>query len=455
MEKLLLREVILATSGMAVIRDDSIEINRVVIDSRKVNPGDLFFAIEGENLDGHDYVISAIEKGAFAVVASRAKQKDDFKNLPMIYVEDTTKALGLLSHYYLKKLKKPVVAVTGSVGKTSTKEMIFAALSAELNVHKTKGNFNNEWGLPLTLFEATSAHDVIVLEMGMCGLGEIKYLTEIAPPDVAVITNIGISHIERLGSQENILKAKWEIIEGMKADGRAIINHDDPFLRNAALHMKDNCIRVGLGKENDFYAHEVESLGEDGVRFTLKHLDEAYPVKLSAMGSHQVTNSLIALACADLFKIPLEKAILKLKSTETVDYRMKLIVKKGVKYLDDAYNASTDSMCASLNVLKEVAKEGRAIALLGNMLELGALASQEHEKVGKCCASLNLDFVGVIGENAQDLVRGLKEKQAYQIFKSHEEMVTFLRGYLKASDVVLVKGSRSMAMEKVIQLMGE
>lgn len=450
MESLSLIEVIKAVCGQCPLAIEDTRINHVSTDSRKVERGNLYIALEGELFDGHDFVQDAIAKGAVAVIVS--KPVEAVKNAVVILVENTLTALWQLATYYREQLAKPVVAITGSVGKTSTKDMVATILSAKYHIHKSQGNFNNHIGMPMTILGLEKNHDAIVVEMGMRGFGEIRTLTHIAKPSIAMITNIGLSHIERLESQENILKAKLEIVEGLDENGVLILNANDPLLAHVEQSITQRIVYIGVDTPADYMAHTVEDLGEEGVHFKIKLKNQEYDVQIPAVGKHNVYNVLFGIACGIELGMSPEEILEGIKKYQPEKMRLNLIEKDGIKFINDSYNASPDSMRAALQVLGSLAKGGRAIAILGNMFELGHMASSAHYDVGKMCVENNVDFTAIIGENAKDIALGISDSEKYKIFDTHEAIVLYMKESLRMGDVVLVKGSRGMQMERILEL---
>lgn len=450
MESIFLKEIVNAVDGECKYNFNNILIHRVSTDSRKVKNGDLFIALEGENFDGHDYIESAYENGAIAVIVSKPVMIH--QDIAVILVENTLKALQQLSAYYRIKLSKPVIAVTGSVGKTSTKNMIATILSAKYAVHKSQGNFNNHIGLPLTVLGLENHHDSMVVEMGMRGLGEISELTHIAKPSIAVITNIGISHIERLGTRENILKAKLEIVEGLDDNGVLILNANDPLLNKVDRHLAKKVIYIGVDTDADYTAYCISDDGEHGVSFKVKLEGKEYDVEIPAVGIHNVYNVLFGIACAVELGLTPEEILKGIKKYQPEDMRLNIIEKDGIKFINDCYNSSPDSMRAALQVLNSLASDKRSIAIIGNMFELGDMASTAHYDIGTMCNEFGVDFSAIIGDNANDVARGIGDDDKYKIFDNHEDIIRYLKEMLKRGDFVLVKGSRGMKMEKVLDL---
>lgn len=445
-----LDKVMTATGGKYDFAYKNVLINHVSTDSRKINNGDLFIALEGEIFDGHDFIENAIQNGASAIIVSRPVMVQ--QEVPIIQVENTLRALWQLSAFYRQKFSKPVIAVTGSVGKTSTKDMIAAILSAKYHVHKSQGNFNNHIGLPLTILGLENNHDVMVVEMGMRGFGEIRELTHISKPSIAIITNIGLSHIERLKTQESILEAKLEIVEGLEDKGILLLNANDPLLRKIDKNIAKRVIYVGVDTDADYTAFDVVDHGEEGVNFNVNLVGKKYMVHIPTIGRHNVYNALFGIACGIELGMKPEEILTGIENYRPEKMRLNIIKMDGIKFINDSYNASPDSMKAALQVLRSVAGDNRTIAIIGNMLELGEMAGTAHHDVGKMCNELDINFTAIIGENSDDIAKGIGDSSRYRIFRTHDEIVQFFKGTLKKGDVVLIKGSRGMKMEKILDL---
>ncbi len=415
-------------------------------DTRRLKEGELFVALQGAR-DGHDFVPAALEKGAAAVLASKPMGED----IPAIYVEDTTLALQSLAKGYRECLNLTCVGITGSVGKTTTKEMIAAVLEQGYVTQKTAENFNNGIGLPVSVLGLREDCRGAVLEMGMNHFGEIAALTAIAQPDIALITNIGTMHIENLGSREGILQAKLEILQGLRPGGKVIFWGDDEYLSKVAENY--GALTYGFGAHNDVRATDLAET-QAGLRFTLHAKNRSFPVELPAAGEHNVLNALAAatvgLLCG-LEEAQIQKALGNFRNT---GMRQNIYTKKGIRIIEDCYNAGPESMAAALEVLKKA--PGRKIAALGGMLELGELAPRAHYAVGQKAAEL-CDALFAYGENSEEYVRGAKDAglTRAQAFPSHEALAQALKETLQEGDSLLVKGSRGMKMEKVLQLMEE
>ncbi len=417
----------------------------VAIDNRKVTPGSLFFCIKGDRFDGHDFAAKAVEAGAVAVVAEHALPL----SVPVLVVKDTRTALLQLAAYYRAKLPVYCVGVTGSVGKTSTKDMIAAVLSAEENTLKTEGNFNNEIGLPLTLFGLQKSHSAAVIEMGMSHFGEIARLSKTAQPDVGVITNIGVSHIENLGSQKGILQAKLEILEGMRPDAPLVLNGDDPLL--STLSLSRPVIRFGFGEGCSVRAHSVNC---DGLKTTFVIAFDGGEVtaEIPTVGEHHVKNALAAFAVGRLRGRAPQSLADAMSRYRSSGMRQKLTPFRGGTVIEDCYNASPDSMRAALGVLRQLPVTGRRIAVLGDMLELGERSAVYHREVGQFAAR-HADLLYCYGDFAEAMAEGAKSAGMTEVYcyRDKKALAKELIGLVQSGDAVLFKASRGMRLEEVIQ----
>ncbi|MBR2278508.1 MAG: UDP-N-acetylmuramoyl-tripeptide--D-alanyl-D-alanine ligase [Eubacterium sp.] len=429
-----------------------VDIFDVNTDTRTTKAGDLFIALVGEKFDGHDYVSKAVESGAVAVVCSKPVDTD----VPVIMVPDTLKALQQIAAYYISTLGVKVVAVTGSNGKTTTRNMITRVLQTKYNVYSTKKNFNNEIGLPKSVLELDNTYDIAVLEMGMNHLGEISTLTNIAKPDVAVITNIGKAHIGNLGSQENICKAKFEILEGLKSGGTVVLNADDPYLF-AADKKGFNTAFIGFDKSKGtvLTAENIKSSGE-GTRFTVDYNGEKTDGYIPLPGKYNVANLLEAVYCGIHFGVDVKAALDSVSDYAPEAMRTDVIEKNGISIIRDYYNSSPDSARVGLETLATYNKSGKKFALLGEMLELGEYSAAEHKKLGELCALHNLDGVFFIGKDYVEFGEGMPEKSITCDAAERDYFLDKIKefansGILTAGDVVLVKGSRGMKMEEAYE----
>lgn len=454
MEPVRLAEVLRAVKG--TLFSGNLEkgvITGVSIDSRNVKPGDLFFAFPGKRVDGHSFVGAALARGAQgAVVSKPVEVKSD---CTLIFVSDTFTALRDLAQYYRTLFQLPVVAVTGSTGKTTTKDLVAGVLSVRYRVLKTEGNQNNEIGLPLTVLSLEKWHEALVLEMAMRGRGEIATLCQISKPNIGAITNIGKTHLERLGSQEEIAEAKGELLHFLLPDGCAVLNGCDPWQLCLAGRMQGNVIFYGEGEKFPVSAFDIKSRGLEGVDFFLRTPKGKTECFLPLPGKHNVFNALAAAAVGHLFGLmPLEIAQ-GLASASITGMRMR--VREGIcgsRIIDDTYNASPASMEAALQILASVPEKKRSVAVLGDMYELGWYTIPGHREVGRAAAELKIDRLFTIGSLAREIAEGAREKGMdrgkIEVFSDKKEVVSFLRAFLKEGDLVLVKGSRALKMEEIV-----
>ena len=414
-------------------------------DSRSVKPGQLFVALEGVR-DGHDFIPAALAAGAAAVLCSHSG--GDF---PAIVVKDTRKALGDIAREERKRLNVKVVGVTGSVGKSTTKEMIVGILSQKYRTGKTPVNHNNDIGMPMAILALPEDTEVAVLEMGMNHFGEMAYLTSIAAPDIAVITHIGTMHIEHLGSREGILHAKLEILQGLRPGGHLIYNGDEPLLWN--LRGSGSTAPHYFGLENPAcdVKGSVRQEAEGCTELAVTAGEESFQVCLPVEGRHFVSDALAAVAVARLLEVPVEGIRQGLAGFRSMEGRQEIYEAGGYTIIRDCYNAGPESMAASLTVLGK--KNGRRIAVLGDMLELGVCTQAEHYRVGRIAAG-KCDLLLALGKNAGRVVNGaitggMRPVDA-MAFDSAPELVRVLRAKARPGDIILFKGSRGMKMEQVL-----
>ncbi len=445
-EALLVEEIVKATGGTLIRGELTDTVKGISIDSRTLESDTLFIPIKGENFDGHTFIKDVCN----ACLGYLTEQDDECEEGFCIKVESTKKALLDLASYYRSKFQVTVVGVTGSVGKTTTKEFIYSVLSEYGPTLKTEGNFNNEIGLPLTLFGLKSTHKLAVIEMGMSAFGEIERLSRCAKPDIAVITNIGTSHIEYLGSQEGILKAKLEILKGLKPGGKLIVNGDDEYLSSEDVLYDRICVGIN-SCENDIIAKNVTP-DDEGITFKVDN--EEY--RINIIGVHNVYNALVSIAagrCIGIDNNAIKKGLAKFKSD---GIRQNILKLKKCTIVNDCYNASPQSMCASLEVLKSIAKENRKIAVLGDMKELGERSANYHFEVGAYAAQKKCaDVLLLIGEHSQHIADGAisygLSSENVHIFETNDEMIEFLKSFIEIDDNLLVKGSRAMKLEVIAE----
>ncbi len=442
-------EVLNITGGRLLSGKGEGLISSVTTDSRKAQTGSLFVAICGNNVDGHKFLKDVSEKGA--VCALTEKETDYEGEMNVILVPNSVKAMGKIAHLIMKKLSVPSIAITGSVGKTTTRDMTYAVVNAKYNTLKNQGNFNNEIGVPLTIFEADEKTEAAVIEMGMDNFGEIDALSAITQPDVSIITNIGMSHIERLGSQENIYKAKSEIFYNTKPNGVVILNGDDKILMSHKKEIAQRVITVGvLNKEATFIAENIVS-DEKSVSFTAKGLGHKIDVNLPVPGEHNVINALLAVATGIYYLVPDEKISEALSNFTLTGMRMDIIKSGKITIIDDCYNAAPASVCAALSVLSK--QEGRKVAILGDIAALGEFSFSAHKNLGAEVVKNEIDLLITIGENAKFIAEGAFENgmdsENFVSFSTTGEAISALGAIIKNNDVVLVKASRVMGLERV------
>ncbi len=460
----LLEEILKATGGKLLQGREGTSFPRISTDSRTIAEGELFIALKGERFDGHHFAIEALRKKAGGVMVEEEKARDIRWNgywpRAVIAVKDTLRALGDIARERRRRFGTSVVAITGSNGKTTTKEMISACLEKTFPVLKTEGNLNNLIGLPMTLLRLTEKERVVVLEMGMSVPGEIRRLTEIAEPDVGLITNIDKVHLEGVGCVERVKEEKGELFRRMRRDGTILVNQDDPRVVDLASEFMGQRITFGVKHPADVMAKEIRLEGAAGTSFTLVMEGKALRMTIPFLGRHFVSNALCAVATASLFGIELEKVKEALEHLGPTPMRMEILRLKGGGWLvNDSYNANPRSMELALEILSESKGTGRAIAVLGDMLELGDYSVEAHQTIGRRVAELSIDFLLALGEEAPVLVEsairnGLDPEKA-KVMESHSEAIAWLKRIVRDGDWILVKGSRRMAMEKIANgLMG-
>jgi UDP-N-acetylmuramoyl-tripeptide--D-alanyl-D-alanine ligase len=435
-------------------------IRGISIDSRSLKKGSLFVAVPGERFDGHEFVKDAVDRGAqAAVVAGNRWPATDQKNsgeAAVISVKDTKKALRDLASWYRAKFDIPTVAVTGTNGKTTTKEMIAQVLSAKLRLVRSPRSYNNLIGVPLTIFRLNPGSEALVVELGMSQPGEIAILTRMAKPKIGVITNIGPAHLESMHSLERIAQAKFELADNMAAPKTLVLNADDPILKKRIEEKRSDERIVSFGIENqaDFRADQIR-FGPDGLISFRLNRDLA--IDLLLLGRHNVYNALAAIAVGSLLGVDPVKAKEKLARYTPSDLRMELVHIKDITVINDSYNANPVSVTKALETLKEMRIQGRKIAVLADMLELGEKAVDFHLQVGRKAAKLGIDLLLVVGELARHIAQGAREMgmQAEQVqtFETNQQVSHYLLENLKSGDLVLVKGSRKMGVEEVVTVL--
>lgn len=465
MSHLLVADVIQALTGVRPAKADQ-ALAGAVHDSRAASAGTIFVALKGEHVDGHNYVADAFNKGAIVALVEHevpgkyptldlrtgAPPNDFAYSYPLcLLVESSLSALQEAARFWRAQLNLRVIGITGSVGKTTSKELIAEVLSQRFNTFKSSGNFNNEIGLPLSILGITREHQRAVLEMGFYVIGEIAFLVDIAVPQVGVVTNVGTVHAERAGSQEAIFEGKRELVAGLPKDGVAILNYDDLLVRKMAEKSPAKVFFYGLDPAADLWADEIEGMGLDGVRFRLHYQGESLHVRVPMIGRHSVHTALRAAAVGLVEGLDWQLILTGLRIGHPQLRLVAVRAKEGALLLDDTYNASPESTVAALNLLDEL--DGRKVAVLGDMLELGQYERQGHQMVGNLAASV-ADVLITIGERARIIAETARNAgmpaDTIKEFHDSDKALAYLEKQLRADDVVLVKGSRAMHMDSIV-----
>ncbi|MDK0625658.1 UDP-N-acetylmuramoyl-tripeptide--D-alanyl-D-alanine ligase [Clostridium perfringens] len=452
MLELNLQEIVKATKGALLKEADVKEIKAVSTDTRKIEEGTMFIALKGENFNGNNYVLDAFNKGAKIAIVDEVKcDLNELKeDVALIKVENTGRALMDLAKFYREKLGLKVVGITGSAGKTSTKDLVAAVLSDKYKVFKTKGNFNNEIGLPLMILELDSTYDVAILEMGMRGLGQIRELAEIASPDLGIITNIGISHIEILKTRENILKAKMEIATFFDKNNTLVVCGNDDFL-GALPEAEYKIVKTGVGENFEIGAKNI-ALKELSSKFTVYDGEKEEEFSLDMPGEHNISNLMLGIAIAKELGVSFEEMKRGLKNIEATSMRLELIKKDGFSILNDCYNSSPVAVKSAIDVMKNI--EGkRRIAVLGTMRELGHKSEEAHEEIGKYAKENGIEKVLCFGDFSENIKEGYGE--GCTVYKNKEELINDLLNIICEGDIILVKASRSLKFEEITKALLE
>src|SRR5213595_448163 len=434
--------------------DGKIPVERISTDSRTIKKGELFVALRGENFDGHKFVEATAEAGAAGAIVDLKWNGKVPSKFVIIRGNDTLLAYQKLAANYRKALALKVLAITGSNGKTSTKDFAAAVLGRRFRVTKTEGNFNNHVGLPRTILEATSDDEVAVWEIGMNHPGEIAALSKIAAPDAAIITNIGVAHIEFMGSREAIAIEKGALAEAVEPQGTVILNADDPFSKGIAART---CARVVFAGTTDGALRTIEiRQSAHGSEFTIVEGAHRCRAQLPVAGSHMVQNALLAVAAGRAFGLSLEECAAGLAAAPLTKARLQIKEIGGVQFIDDSYNANPDSMKAALRTLVELDAEGKRIAVLGEMRELGAESERGHREVGETAAALGVDQLITIGDAAELIAQGARAAGLEKVsaVRSTREAAKLLGEIAEPGDLVLIKGSRAARTEEVIEQFG-
>ena len=448
MKPFALRDAVRACGGRYVGPEAALdrEVTFVTSDSRTAAPGALFVAFKGERVDGHRFMADCLGKGAAACVSER--EPSGAEEMPCIVVDSSLKAIGAIAAWHRSRFDIPVIGITGSVGKTTTKEMIAAVLSQRFNTHRTEKNFNNELGVPWTLLRLDDANEVSVVEMGINRFGEMRRLTRIVRPTIAVFTVIGDAHLEYLGNRPGVLRAKGEIIEGMDPDGLLILNGDDPLLR--AFDPGLRRVTYGRSEDCDVRAEDVVSLGAEGTRFTVRHAGGAFEAHVPGYGAHLVSAALAAAAVGLVLGLEEREIARGLQGYRTVGDRARVIATGRCTIVSDCYNANPNSVRAAVDSL--AAMTGRRVCVLGDMLELGAETQRLHREVGAYAVRGGAGLVVSCGTLGRSIAEGAREAGGQaEWFETRDQLIEHLPEWLRDGDTVLVKASHSMAFEKIVE----
>ncbi|MGN0948877.1 UDP-N-acetylmuramoyl-tripeptide--D-alanyl-D-alanine ligase [Megasphaera sp.] len=443
-------EILEATGARLLKPAASLSFHDVCTDTRAIAKGSLFVAFKGTSFNGHDFVTKALDAGAAGAVVSEVRPEYEQLTAPLFVVASTLKAYQDLARFHRRRFSIPVIAVTGSVGKTSTRNMIATVLSEKYKVLQTEKNFNNEIGLPKTLLQLTPQHEACVVEMGMRGLGQIAELAAIGEPTVGVVTNVGKSHIELLGSQENIAKAKSELVRALDEKGTAVLNGDDHFVAAMTSLCRGRSVLYGTGTEMPVRAEKIVC-DQQGVRFVCHCFGSTFDASLPVIGGHNVYNALAAIAVGHLTGLSDAELQRGLAAYRGMPMRQELLHLGPYTFINDTYNANPASMAEAIRTLDLLTK-GRRIAVLGGMGELGDWAKKEHQAIGRLVAQTGLDALITMGDLAKDIAAAAKAAgmSAVYVTDTHEEAAKQLQEIIRDGDTVLLKGSRSFAMEKIL-----
>jgi UDP-N-acetylmuramoyl-tripeptide--D-alanyl-D-alanine ligase len=443
-------------SGSLVSGDQSKTFNGIAIDSRTLKKEQLFVCISGDRFDSHDFIPEVMQKEVAGIIVNSKDKIPNEKSTPfIIQVNDTLKALQDLAEFHRSQFDVSILAITGTNGKSTTKEMTASVAASQFNVLKTEGNKNNHIGLPLTLFNLNAEHEVSVLEMGMSGKGEIKRLAEIAKPNVGIITNISEGHLENLPTIKDVQEAKGELFESLNQNGTAIVNADDPLVLELSRSLRSKIVTYGLKNSADIQADNVKQRGNEGFDFTLHFFNEKTPVFLPFLGACNISNALAAIAAGHALGLSSQKILSGLQGCRLMPQRMQTEKKGDITIINDAYNANPRSMQEALMTLSSYKTNGKKVFVMGDMLELGRISESAHKNFGKQFSDSSVDLLVTVGTLSQlashtALDSGV-DKNRVRSFENKEDSILFLNESLQVGDCILVKGSRGMRMEQVIE----
>ena len=442
-----------ATSGKLLCGSADDIVTGISIDSRTVGRSELFFALIGENHDAHDFIPNAIENGARSIVVSVENPGNFGEGINVVKVDDTTKALQDLAKWYAAELGIKKIGITGSTGKTTTKDILYHIFSEKYKTGKTAGNLNNHIGVPLTILSFDESIEVGIIEMGIETVDEMHVLADIVRPDISIITNIGISHIETFGSRDNIFKGKIQIADFLGEENLLIVNEESDYLARENVSGNYRLATVGFSGKSNYILSGVTETDEDGVEFILEYKEKSKKFKLNIPGRHNAVNASLAIAAATDMGISMEEAAEGLQKIELTEKRLNIKGKDGLKVIDDTYNASPDSMRAAIDVL--VATKGmRKVAVLGDMLGLGDDSEKYHEQIGEYVIQKNIDLLIATGELAKNIYEKAREVMGDEkaiYYRNRVKLASDIKKIVTPGDVILVKGSRAMAMENIVR----
>lgn len=454
MENITVKDIVEMTGGVLLCGDENTPLGDICINSKEIKEGDLFVPIIGEKVDAHRFIESALEKGAATLTSQHNGVV--LAEKPYIRVDDTKDALQRIGMGIRARYSMPIVAVTGSVGKTTTREMVTAALATQKKTFHTEKNFNSQIGVPITLSKMSAEDEIAVLELGISEEGQMDVLSEMVKPAMAVVTTIGVAHIEFMKTQENIRKQKLSVVHFMQEDGTLFLNGDDPLLKDAVETENLTCRTLFYGTQDwcDYYAKDI-AFKEGKMHFTCVHGDEEVDVILNSLGKHNVGNCVVALAVANENGIPMSVAAKAFEEFEGLRQRI-IYLENKFTIIDDTYNASPDSMKASLNVLCDIPCEGRKVAVLGDMFELGENEVRYHKEIGEFLIDKKLDEVVVLGNLSQNIKAVIDESDSEiktYTFADNEEAGIYLVATLKPEDIVLIKASNGMNLKEIVNIL--
>ena len=452
MKNMTIKEIAAACGGTYYGSEErcNIEASNVVIDSRQVTKDSLFVAIKGARVDGHKFIPQVIENGALCAIA---EVRPEDESLPYILVDSSVQALKDIAEHYRRSLDIKVVGISGSVGKTSTKEMIASVLEQKFHVLKTDGNFNNQIGLPLTVFRIREEHQIAVLEMGISEFGEMERLAKIARPDICVITNIGYAHLENLKTRDGILKAKTSMFKFMNPEGTVILNGDDDKLITVDSVHGQKPVFFGLSKDHPYFADDIKDQGLEGTEAVFHTPDSTFSSHIFVPGSHMVYNALAGIAVGRLLGMNDEEIAAGIAALRPVAGRNNLIKTDSLAIIDDCYNANPASMKASLDVLSKA--NGRKVAILGDMFELGEEEKEMHREMGAYAAQLKIDQLVCIGELSKNMAEGAKDSESTTVswFATKKDFFDKIDTIIKKGDTILVKASHGMEFPEIVNVL--